>query len=126
MATRTPPPPAGMAAAGRLLWRAVLSDFALAEHEMTLLRQACRVADVCDVLAAAVAADGVMMTTRLGEVRVHPGLVELRQQRLALARLVVALRVPLGDQEEDQSPTVSSPSARLQRRGLRGVYGGAS
>ncbi len=125
MATRTPPPPPGLAPAGRRLWRAVLSDFELAEHEVVLLRQAASVVDLCDELAAVVAAAGPLMVTRLGEPRVHPAVVELRQQRLVLARLVVALRVPLGDQE-DQSPTVSSPAARLQRRGLRGVYGGAS
>lgn len=125
MAARTPPPPAGLAVAGRRLWRSVLDGYEVAEHEMTLLRQACRVADVCDQLHAVVAKEGPITATRLGEIRVHPGLVELRQQRLALARLVVALRVPLGDQE-DQAPAVSSPAARLQRRGLRGVYGGAS
>lgn len=127
MASRTPPPPAGLAAAGRRLWRSVLSAFDLAEHELTLLRQACRVADLCDQLHAVVAKEGAITASRLGEPRVHPAVVELRQQRLVLARLVVALRVPLGDQE-DQSPSVSasSPAARLQRRGLRGVYGGAS
>ncbi len=125
MTKRIPSPPAGLAVAGRRLWRSVVADYVVAEHEMTLLRQACRVADLCDDLAAVVAAEGVIATTRLGEQKVHPALVELRQQRLALARLIVSLRVPLGDQE-DQSPVSSSPSARLQRRGLRGVYGGAS
>jgi hypothetical protein len=51
--------------------------------------------------------------------RAHPALVELRQQRITLARLIVALRVPLGEQEG---------RARSQYRGLRGAYaiGGAS
>jgi len=129
MAKPIPSPPAGLRASGRRLWHSVLTDFELAEHELVLLRQACRSADVCDQLGSVLAADGVMATTRLGEQKVHPALVELRQQRLVLARLIVALRVPLGDQE-DQSPSVSvsSPAARLQRRALRGVYvaGGAS
>ncbi len=128
MATRTPPPPAGLAVAGRRLWRSVLSDFVLAEHEVTLLRQAASVADLCDVLAAVVAADGVMVTSRLDEARIHPALIELRLQRITLARLVVALRVPLSVDQEGPAPSVSvsSPAARLQRRGLRGVYGSAS
>ena len=70
-----------------------------------------------DVLAAAVAADGVM---RGG--KVHPGLVEARQLRIALARLLGALRLPAGD-EDDQAA-----GRRPQRRvGARGVYqiGGA-
>jgi len=50
------------------------------------------------------------------EGRAHPALVELRQQRILLARLVVALRVPMGEQD-DESPQ------RPQYRGTRGVYG---
>jgi hypothetical protein len=88
----------------------VLADFELPEHEQVLLRQACRVA---------VDEEGPLVTTRLGEQRAHPALVELRQQRLVLARLIVALRVPLGDQEPEAAP-------RTAYRGLRGVYGGAA
>jgi len=44
-------------------------------------------------------------------------LVELRMQRILFARLLVALRVPIGDAEDAGS------ADRLQRRGLRGVYG---
>ena len=45
--------------------------------------------------------------------RVHPALVELRQQRIALARLLAALRVPTGED-----------TGRAQHRtGVRGVYG---
>ncbi len=127
MTKRIPSPPAGLAPAGRRLWRSVLADFDLAEHELTLLREACRVADLCAGLAAVVAAEGVIATTRLGEQKVHLAVVELRQQRIVLARLVVALRVPIGDQEEAVKPSSDvGAAARLQRRGLRGVYGGAS
>ncbi len=115
MADRVPAPPRGTEAAGRRLWRAVLAGFDLDEHELVLLRQAVHVADVCERLRQLVDADG---TVRDG--RAHPALVELRQQRLLLARLVVALRVPLGEQEEEER--VTSPR-RSQYRGLRGVYG---
>jgi hypothetical protein len=110
-----PRTPAGAGDAGRRLWRAVLGEFELAEHELALLRQAVRVADTCAALQGVVDAEGELMTSRLGEARAHPALVELRNQRILLARLVVALRVPLGDQEETQA-------GRTQRRGLRGVY----
>ena len=115
-----PKAPAGAGPAGRRLWRAVLTDFELAEHEMSLLRQAARAADLCEELQRVVDDEGPLATTRLGETKAHPALVELRQQRIVLARLVVALRVPLGDQEEETTPS------RSQRRGLRGVYGGAA
>jgi hypothetical protein len=109
-----PNPPAGARTAGKRLWRAVLGDFALDEHELVLLRQAVRVADLCDELQEAVERDGPLV-----EGRVHPAVVELRQQRIVLARLIVALRVPLGEEEQGGG----SGAPRLQRRGVRGVYG---
>ena len=116
--TKMPNAPSGAGPTGRRLWRAVLADFELAEHEMTLLRQAVRVADACDELQKIVDDEGPLLRTEHGP-KSHPALVELRQQRIVLARIIVALRVPLGDQEE------SAPT-RSQRRGLRGVYGGAA
>jgi len=120
-AERAPRPPEGAGTAGRRLWRSILGGFDLAEHELVLLRQAVHVADVCAALQATVEAEGPLATNRLGDVKAHPALVELRAQRLLLARLVVALRVPLGDQEEDEAERSVSPR-RGQRRGLRGVY----
>ena len=116
---KIPAPPPGTSPAGRRLWRTILVSFMLAEHELVLLRQACAVADVCDELRASVVAEGAVVVSRLGEKRANPAVVELRQQQLTLARLVVALRVPLGDQEG--LPAVAS--GRTPRRGLRGVYG---
>ncbi len=116
----TSKPPAGCKAEGRRLWRAVLGRFDLDEHELTLLRQAVRMADVCDDLQRIVDDEGPL-TVVSGVVRAHPALVELRQQRIVLARLVVALRVPLG--EEEAHGDDDTPAQRLQRRGIRGVYG---
>jgi hypothetical protein len=114
-----PRAPAGAGAAGKRLWRAVLADFELAEHEQVLLRQAVRVADLCDELQAVVSAEGPLVRVD-GATRTHPAVVELRQQRIVLARLIVALRVPLGDQEQDGPAGVEA--GRLQRRGTRGFY----
>ncbi len=114
---KIPTPPEGSQRAGRRLWRAVLGDYELATHELVLLEQAVHVADACDQLQSLVHEDGPMV-----EGRANPALVELRQQRILLARLLVALRVPLGA-EDDQ------PGDRLQYRGTRGVYavrGGAA
>jgi hypothetical protein len=110
-----PRAPEGAGPAGARLWRAVLAEFELAEHELTLLRQAVRVADLCDQLQAVVETEGPMLELD-GQRRTHPAVVELRQQRIVLARLIVALRVPLGDQERD------GEAPRSQRRALRGVY----
>lgn len=109
--------PKGAKASGRALWRDVLGKYDLEEHEMALLREAVRTVDDLDGLAAVVADEGMTLGPR-----VHPALVEARQLRIALARLLGALRLPAGD-EDDQAA-----GRRPQRRvGVRGVYsaGGA-
>jgi len=112
-----PRAPEGAKRAGQKLWKAVLSDYTLAEHEMTLLVQACRIADTCDELQSFIEKNGALVAGSSGRVRSAVG--ELRQQQIALARLVVALRVPIGDQEETPSKT---GAPRTQRRGVRGFY----
>jgi hypothetical protein len=117
-----PGAPRGAGAAGRRLWRAIVTEFELAEHEMTLLRQAVRVADICEDLQKRVDDDGLLV-----DGRAHPGLVELRQQRILLGRLIVALRVPLG--EDEAGAPAAGLGQRTQRRPIRGMYalrGGAS
>ncbi len=49
---KIPPPPTGTNPAGRHLWRSVLTSYVLAEHEVTLLRQAVRTTDLCADLQA--------------------------------------------------------------------------
>lgn len=107
----TPEPPADLQRSGRKLWRSVLKGFDLDEHELTLLREACRTADLIDQLQGQLTADGIMSTSSQG-VRVHPAAVELRQQRIAFARLLSALRVPSGEEGD----------GRLPVRPMRGVY----
>jgi len=115
--------PAGLGDVGRRLWRSVTGDYVLDEHELILLEQAARVADVCAALNESVATLG--LTTEDG--RIRPELIELRQERILFARLASALRVPLGDADGDEG---KNGPPRLQRRGApRGVYalhGGAS
>lgn len=99
--------PRGLGNEGRKLWESVVSTYDLMPHESRLLGQACRVADVVADLDAVVAAEGVMGS----DGRAHPAVVEGRQQRLALARLLVALRLPDVDSGD-----------RPQHRGMRGPY----
>ena len=104
-----------MGPAGSRLWREVLADFELGGHEQLILVNACHVADTCAALQEVIAADGPMLTDREGGPRTHPACRELRQQRIALARLIVCLRVPLGDED--------AGGDRSQYRGMRGAYG---
>jgi hypothetical protein len=112
-----PKAPAGTRAGGLRLWRSVVADFDLDEHELALLREAARCVDTLDELDARVKVDGAVISSPQG-LKAHPAAVEARQQRITLARLLAALRVPLGD-EQDQAG-----NARPQKRaGVRGVYG---
>ncbi len=110
MPNKIPKPPVGLRKSGRALWHAVLTDWALDEHEETLLREACRTADLLDALQDQLERDGLMSESSQGS-RVHPAAAELRQQRIAFARLMTALRIPAGEDD-----------GRDQRRGTRGVY----
>ncbi len=105
----SPRAPRDLKTSGARLWRSVVDRYELEEHESALLHQAARTVDLLDALQAALDADGPLV-----DGRAHPAAVESRQQRIALARLLAALRLPDEDQHD----------RRPQRRvGARGVYG---
>lgn len=112
MTTTRPRTPSDLGPSGRRLWRSAVADYALAEHELAQLLQAARLADTLNALAEVLAREGVTVADpATGDSRPHPVLVELRHQRLALSRLLAALRVP---DEDDQRPQ--------RRTGVRGPY----
>lgn len=119
---KTPPAPAGAKASGRRLWRDVLGKYELEEHEEALLREAVRTVDLLDDLAAVVADEGLMVDGPHGS-KVHPAMVEARQLKIALARLLAALRLPAGEEDDG---SVRRPQRRVGARGVYGVGGAAS
>jgi hypothetical protein len=109
--------PAGARAAGKRLWASVIALYDLDEHEVALLTEAVRTVDLLADLDGAVRRDGPLIDTPQG-LRAHPAAVEARGQKIVLARLLAALRLPSGAEGDQQA------SARPQRRsGARGVYG---
>ncbi|WP_270888623.1 terminase [Pedococcus sp. 5OH_020] len=120
MAEKIPRPPAGLRGSGRALWRAVLNHYELDEHETTILREACRTADSLDGLQTLLENEGLISESSQGS-RVHPALVELRQQRITFARLLTALRIPAGE-----TPVIGRTQHRGGPRGVYGITGGAS
>ena len=109
---RLPPAPPGTGTAGRRLWRGVLADFDLTGAESEILRECVRVTDMIDRLEQEAAAGPLTITDKRGEAKTAPAIVETRQQRALLARLVASLRLPDLDTGE-----------RPQRRGAaRGAY----
>lgn len=112
-----PDDPADLGEAGLRLWRSVVDQYAFDEHELVLLREAVRTADLLVKLDQLIRADGPLIDSPQGR-KAHPAAVEARQQRIALARLMAALRLPSGDEGDQQA------GARPQRRsGVRTPYG---
>lgn len=113
MSTKTPLPPTNLrrGGRGRGLWREITSVLDLDGRDLALLTETARCVDQLDQLDALAARDGPLTP----DGRVNPVIIEARQQRVALARLIAALRLP-----ED----LSQPDRRPQHRGVRGVYGG--
>jgi hypothetical protein len=91
------------------LWKAITTVYELEQHELVLLEQAARVSDRIAALDRIVDAEGVVEP---GTGRAHPCLIEARQQRLTLSRIVTSLRLP---DQLDQRP-------QQHRGGVRGFY----
>lgn len=105
-----PQAPEDLGEAGRGLWLDVVESFEMEPHDLTMLGEACRISDRLGELRAVVARDGVTVESPQG-MKGHPALVESRQQAIAQARLITALRLP----DEDDQP-------RKPHRGPRGTY----
>lgn len=112
----TPKTPPGLKPGGRRLWRTVTEDYELAEHELAILLEAARTVDALQELESIITAEGVTNVSPQG-VRAHPALVEARQQRVTLAKLVASLRIPLDDVQ-------SVGRLSQQRVGVRAVSSG--
>lgn len=112
--------PDGFGAAGTKLWSAVTGGLVLDEHEALALRELCRTADILDTLQAVVDSDGVLADSSQG-VRVHPALIELRQQRIAFARLASAMQLPTG-LTEPHSVGAQTAQPFQRRPSIKGVY----
>jgi hypothetical protein len=105
--------PKGLGVSGRSLWRSVVEEFELDRHKALVLLQARRTIDRLDRLEVEAASGTVTVVNHRGDQVANPAMVEARQQSLTLARLLVALRMPSGEQV-----------GRPQRRGApRAPYG---
>lgn len=117
------PAPPSLGLRGAALWDKVTGPCTLDPHEQEMLEHGCRLSDRLDALDAAVAADGVMVDGARGSKRLHPAIAEHRQATLALARVMVALRLPPNYGEAGGQPASPTTARRqAQRRvGIRGV-----
>ena len=92
-----PDPPDHLGAAGRDLWATVGRDLVFEAHELPLLTSACEVADRIAALEAVIAEEGVTVAGSKGQPRLHPAVAEVRQSRLAMARLLGQIAIETGE-----------------------------
>lgn len=100
-------PPAGLGNRGRALWssiyRSLSPGWELDEREQALLRLAARQADDVVGLEQAIKRDGRIVKGSMGQPRVHPAVVEARQGRLAVMRLLDGIELPAEDKEDGRT-----------------------
>lgn len=123
MTPRPPAAPKGSGPAGKRLWKSIVEVLDLDEHERVLLVEAVRTVDLLEDLDDRVKRGGVLVMGKDG-MKANPAAVEARQQRIALARLLAALRLPAGlaPGEAREAAAVKAPERPQRRVGARGVY----
>lgn len=94
--------PRGLRASGRRLWAATTANFDLDEAARAVLVQACYAVDELADMRVKLAETPAVIDSPQGP-RVHPLVGEVRQQRLALAKLIQQVGLPkvLPDDEDD-------------------------
>lgn len=132
MSAKPPRAPAGLAAAGRAVWRKIMADLGddweLDGRELLVLEAACRQADLNAELEEALAREGVSVPGSQGQQRLNATVTELRQGRIALERLLGSLALPSDGaaMTAGQKRAQAAASARWLREGKRGRRRGAA
>lgn len=107
MTEKRPKPPAGLEKAGKRVWREILAEFDLDARELLVLEQAARQADAVTALEAEIDESGLVSRGSRGQMRLSTSVTELRQARLAVAKLLSELALP-----DDEGQTASGRHAR--------------
>lgn len=119
-AERRPGAPKGLAPPGRKLWRELLTLFpdgwTADARDLALLAEAARLRDQVAALDEIVGRDGLMALGSTGQRVVHPAVLEARQARALLARLLGQLDVPDGEEEAAATPQTVRARRAAQAR----------
>ncbi|KQP77221.1 hypothetical protein ASF37_11700 [Aeromicrobium sp. Leaf289] len=108
------PAPKGLAPTGARLWKDVTTAYELRPDELRVLESACRTTDMIVRLEGAFDGQPMTVTGVGGQLKTHPIIQEVRQQRTVLAGLLKQLRLPdePGEQRAEQSAGARSAKAR--------------
>lgn len=114
-----PTPPDDLGDAGRAYWLRVVEEYDLGAVEEPALAQVCRTLDTLAALDEAVRTHGHVTD----EGKISPAIVEQRQQRAILVRLLGLLDLPTDD---DERPAAGGDAAsRAARKAARARWGSA-
>lgn len=105
----TPAAPKHLSRRAKAFWKAIVEEYDLGPHNLELLRRLAEALDRCDAAVAVVAAEGLVVTDKFGQVKAHPAVNVERDCRIAIARLTRELDL-------DGEP---APDPRMPRRGGR-------
>ncbi len=112
--------PDGLKAPGERLWDQVLDGlpdgWELDERELAVLELAARQADVLADLEEVVERDGPMATGSTGQDVVNPAVVEARQARLAIDRLLGKISLPVPEKDGETANSTRARAGARQRR----------
>jgi hypothetical protein len=103
--------PDGLGEAGQRVWHDLTGVLDFDEREALLLEAACRQADTIAELEAAIERDGVTVKGAAGQSRLNMCLTELRQGRIAFARLLGELEIPT----DGEVPVAMAASRRARK-----------
>ncbi len=115
-----PAPPRDLGRAGRDLWRRVTSAYEVESHEVPALLLAARQLDDVARLEELLDRDGLVVAGSSGQPRLSAVVAELRLSRLAAARLLDALGLPV----EGEEPSTATTTARRARRAAAARWSG--
>lgn len=90
-------PPVGLEAKGQRFWSDITKVYDLGPHELLMLEDCCREADLIDRLEQDLAAAELVVKGSMGQPVASPLVTEIRQHRSTLARLIAALKLPADD-----------------------------
>jgi hypothetical protein len=92
-----------LGAAAQRVWRLV-DIFEFDERELVILTAAARQADDIALLERLIRRDGPVVPGSMGQPRLSGALTEVRQGRLALAKLLAELALPADEEDAGLSP----------------------
>ena len=116
-----PKAPEGLKASGTALWGSITGKYDLRVDELRILEDACREADLIDLLSVSLEESTPITKGSQGQPVVNPLVPEIRQHRSTLSTLLGKLKLP-DDETSDSAGRVSAQArsaanARWSRRG---------